>query len=197
MNKNDYINMEYEARLMINEKEYSEILDYYSKSYKEKRYLSNFNTYFDSEDLYLTSNYMVLRTRQIDQNKYELTLKIKGRKGDIELNHILDNNQYQEMREKVHIPDSEILDKLNELNIDINKLKLIADLRTDRVEIQYKKFLLVIDKNYYRNRIDYNVEVESYSKNAAIKYLNEKMKRFGLQYKKGYISKSRRAIFDL
>ena len=98
------------------------------------------------------------------------------------------------MKKKVTIPNSPILEKLNELNVDISRLIMITELRTDRLEVQYKKHLLVIDKNYYGDTVDYNVEVESYSKKAAKRYLMQHVSPFGVEYKNGYIPKSRRAI---
>ena len=170
MNNKDFVNKEYEARVMVSESQYEQILSRYSKSYKPKEYIKNVNVYFDYEDLYLTLHHIVLRTRMIKENEYELTLKIKGECSDLELNHILTKDEYESMKKKVVIPKSPILDKLNELNVNINRIKLITELKTDRLEVQYKKHLLVIDKNYYGDMVDYNVEVESYSKKAAKRY---------------------------
>ena len=197
MNKIDFINKEYEARVMVNEKEYLDLLRHYSKCRCPKRKTINTNTYFDYENLFLTKNHMVLRTRSISENEYELTLKIKGEESDLELNHILSKEEYEKMREKIIIPQSNVLDKLKELKIDLSKLVLLTDLTTERMEIEYKKHTLVIDKNYFRNKVDYNVEVESYSRKAAKIYLLKHVLPFGVTYKKGYVSKSRRAIYNL
>ena len=197
MLKNDFINMEYEARAMISENQYRDIYAYFSNANQKKNEFINLNTYFDYDDLFLTNHHMVLRTRKIDENNYELTLKIKGDNGDEEFNHLLSKKEYGKMKDDVSIPNSIVLDKLKENNIDISKLKFITDLRTDRLEVYYNNCIVVIDKNYYRNRVDYNVEVESNSKDAAISLLNQYFNQFGVTYKKGYISKSRRAIFNL
>ena len=148
MNKIDFINKEYEARVMVSEKEYLDLLRHYSKCRCPKRKIINTNTYFDYENLFLTKNHMVLRTRSISENEYELTLKIKGEDSDLELNHILSKEEYEKMREKIIIPQSNVLDKLKELKIDLSKLVLLTDLTTERMEIEYKKYTLVIDKNY-------------------------------------------------
>ena len=197
MNKIDFINKEYEARVMVSEKEYLDLLRHYSKCRCPKRKIINTNTYFDYENLFLTKNHMVLRTRSISENEYELTLKIKGEDSDLELNHILSKEEYDKMREKIIIPQSNVLNKLKELKIDQSKLVLLTDLTTERMEIEYKKHTLVIDKNYFRNRVDYNVEVESFSRKAAKIYLLKHVLPFGVTYKKGYVSKSRRAIYNL
>ena len=197
MHKNDFINMEYEARSMINESQYEQILSDFKKKNNKKRFSVNSNTYFDYEDLYLTNHHMVLRTRSISENQFELTLKVKGENGDKEINHLLTFNEYKDIRENVSFPNSLVKDELIKLGIDLSKLKLIADLNTERLEIFYKNHIVVIDKNYFRNRMDYNVEVESISKKSAIFELNRHFSKYEVTYKKGYISKSRRAIFDL
>ncbi len=197
MNRIDFINKEYEARVMVSEKEYLDLLRHYSKCRCPKRKIINTNTYFDYENLFLTKNHIVLRTRSISENEYELTLKIKGEESDLELNHILSKEEYKMMREKIIIPQSNVLDKLKELKIDLSKLVLLTDLTTERMEIEYKKHTLVIDKNYFRNKVDYNVEVESFSRKAAKIYLLKHVLPFGVTYKKGYVSKSRRAIYNL
>ena len=101
MTRNEFINMEYEARAMVSEKQYLDILQYYSKTKKEKRQSVNFNTYYDYLSLALTDNHIVLRTRSISNKDYELTLKVKGAKGDTEFNRLLTSKEYELMRKKV------------------------------------------------------------------------------------------------
>ena len=197
MVKNENINIEYEARAMITEEQYFEIMDFFSKVKKEKKYIRNVNTYFDYEDLFLTNHQVVIRTRSIDDKEYELTLKIKGESGDTEYNLQLSKNEYDKINETAQILEGNIKDKLLEYKVDLSKLKRITTLSTIRLEVYYKKYTLVIDKNEYDDKTDYNVEVESYSKTAAKMHLNKSFSRFGVSYKKGYISKSRRAIFKL
>lgn len=194
MKKIDFVNKEYESRVMVSEEQYHQILSHYSKSRSKKEYSVNVNTYFDYDDLYLTQHHIVLRTRSINDEKYELTLKIKKENGDLELNHILNKSKYEDFNRNISIPESPILNKLKELSVEINRLKMLVELKTERLEIQYKDHLLVIDKNYFNNIVDYNVEVESYDKNAAKRYLLKHVLPFGVEYKKGYVSKSRRAI---
>ena len=165
MNGNDNINLEYEARVMINQNQYSQIKKSYANM--ERKEFTNTNHYFDYEDLYLTNHGIVLRIRNIDDKKYELTLKIKGETGDLEVNHPLTSNEANNILKTAIIPTSNVLDELSKRNIDLTKLKLIVSLKTERIEIEYPDYLLVIDKNYYRNKVDFNIEVESTSKKAA------------------------------
>ena len=197
MNVNDNINMEYEARVMITENQYSLVKDFYLKSGKECHQMVNINYYYDDDKLSISNNHHVLRLRSVDDVKHELTLKIKGENGDVEINKPLTSNEMESLLEQINISDVEIMKRLKDIEVDPANLKLVAKLKTERIEIQENDYLLVIDKNYYNNKIDFNLEVESTSKIDAIEYLKSLISQFGIEYKKDYISKSRRAIYNL
>ena len=197
MEVNDNINMEYEARVMINEEQYINIRKHYLNSKYPKEEIINENFYFDTEDLKLTSSHKVLRMRKINNSNYELTLKIKGENGDIEINHKLTDKEKDDLLEKSIISYPPILDKLKESNIDPSSIRYITNLKTERLEVRLEYCLLVIDKNYYRNKIDFNLEVESSAKSVAKSQLEEIIKPFGLSIKKDYINKAKRAIYNL
>ena len=197
MEVNDNINMEYEARVMINEEQYLNIRKHYLNSKYSKEEIINENFYFDTEDLKLTSSHKVLRMRKINNSKYELTLKIKVENGDIEINHKLTDKEKDDLLENSIISYPPILDKLKESNIDPSSIRYITNLKTERLEVRLESCLLVIDKNYYRNKVDFNLEVESSAKSLAKSQLEEIIKPFGLSIKKDYINKAKRAIYNL
>ena len=191
MNVNDKVSMEYEARVMIDEKTYHLFKEAKIKENPSYRCIKNENIYFDNDDLYLTHHHMVLRIRTIDDKNHELTLKIKGENGDIEITSPLGEKEYQSR------DISSIKEELDKHNIDISLLHEVSTLVTERIEISHDKYLLVIDKNFYNNKVDYNIEAESSSRKEAEKYLLEETKPFNIEYKKDYVSKSRRAILKL
>lgn len=197
MNVNDNINMEYEARVMINEEQYLNIRSHYLSSGLAREEIVNENYYFDTDDLVLTNSHKVLRVRKINDQKYELTLKIQEEKGCVEINHILTDKEKEQMMNDRQISYKPIVDKLKEYGVDLNSIKLITDLRTERLEVKLNEGLLVIDKNYFRNRVDYNIEVESDSEIYAKTLLLSIISPFGVEYKKDYINKARRAIYNL
>ena len=189
------ISLECEARAMIDEKTYLLIKDFYVANAKVYRSFTNTNIYIDTPDLYLVNHHMVLRIRDIDNKNKELTLKVKGESGDNEYTYPLDNEEeYLSLIKEMRIPYQKIIDILSEQGIDIKSLKIITKLVTERIEIPHEDYLFVIDKNYYHDVIDYNLEVEAETKEKAKEYLNELGKPFGVEYKKGYVSKSRRAV---
>ena len=197
MNDKDNVNMEYEARVMITENQYSLVKDFYLKTNLERHQLVNINYYYDDDKLTITNNSHVLRLRAIDDSKYELTLKIKGENGDIEINKPLTSFEIRDIQNQVNVSDEDIIKQLKSINVDLANLKLIAKLKTERIEVVLINSLLVIDKNYYSDKIDFNLEVESISKSDAVALLKEICEQFDIEYKKDYISKSRRAIYNL
>ena len=197
MDVNDNINLEHEARVMVNEEQYLNIRNHYRVLDYPKEQIVNENYYFDTEDLKLTNSHKVLRLRKINNDKYELTLKIQGENGAIEMNHLLTDIEKDKLMNESLLSYKPIIDKLLECGIDYHKIKYITNLKTERLEIKLDKCLLVIDKNYYRNKIDYNLEVESDAEERAESELLAIIKPFGITYKKDYINKAKRAIYNL
>lgn len=197
MNVNDKVSMEYEARVMVSESEYLKIKGDYLKIGGICREFTNKNTYFDTPDLYLTHHHMVLRIREIDDKEKELTLKIKEKDGDIEITQKIENEiEYQKFLSG-EINDPEMIKEISLRGGDVSGLKIITTLITKRVEVQFDEYLLVIDKNFYNDKIDFNLEVESTSRGLAKQYLENIISKYGITYQKDYISKSRRAILKL
>ena len=197
MNVNDNLNMEYEARVMINEEQYLNIRSHYLSNEYQYEELVNENYYFDTKDLKLSSSHKVLRLRKINNQKYELTLKIQEGNGCLEINHHLTSIEKDELMKNHIIPSTKIKEKLKEIGIDPSNIRFITDLKTERLEVKLENCLLVIDKNHFRGRVDFNIEVESDSEKHAKDQLITIISPFGIEYKKDYINKARRAIYNL
>ena len=197
MNVNDNINMEYEARVMITEQEYLKVKNYYLSSNLPYKELVNENYYFDTKDLKLINNHKVLRLRKINNQKYELTLKIQGKDGAIEINHYLTDKEKDDLVKSSTISYKPIISKLLEIGVDPKEIRYITDLKTERIEVSLEDGLLVIDKNYYRGLIDYNLEVESCAESRSKAILLRVISQFNIEYKKDYVNKARRATHNL
>ena len=189
--------MEYESRVILTQEQYLLVKEKFVTSNPNYEEITNVNYYFDTPDLYLTEHHAVLRLRKINSSNSELTLKIDLGKGCLEINQHLTDKEELEFIKNCKFKNTNIKSKLIELGVDLNSLKLITELKTERVEIQFDDYLLVIDKNYYRGKVDYNLEVESDSENHAKERLISIISQFGIEYKKDYISKSKRAIYNL
>lgn len=197
MIKSPVINKEYEARAMISEAQYIDIYNHFSSLKRRKFYLENTNIYFDTPKHDIINSGMVLRLRNINNKEYELTLKIKDVNFDKEINLQISKSHYNSLLNDFKLSKGEIKEELIKRNIDTETIKKITTLTTHRLEVFFTKYILVIDKNFYSNIVDYDVEVESTSRESAKKYLESKLAPFGVTYKKGYISKSRRAFLSL
>lgn len=192
----DNVNLEYEARAMLTEQEYSLIKDEYLKKHNNAVFLINENAYFDTPDFYITDHHMVLRVRKINEDKKELTLKIQRPDVCIEINHNLTPEQEKDLYENGRIPNQPIRGMLLDSAVRLRDIKYITTLKTERIEIPFENYLFVLDKNYYRNKVDYNIEVESDSEIHAKEILKEILDSFGIEYRTNYINKAKRAIKD-
>ena len=184
-------NIEYEKRVMLTKTQYDELYKYAQAFSYKKEYLL-INHYFDDPHLSLIKSHHVLRIREINDSEYELTLKVKGDKGDLEINKLLNKEEKDELLNHFILKDEDI--KKHLFNINIDNLKLITSLKTERIEIPFDNFLFVLDKNYYSDVIDYDLEIESSDIETALNIIQKYCNQFGMQYHEDYLSKSRRAI---
>ncbi|HHT66979.1 MAG TPA: CYTH domain-containing protein [Erysipelotrichaceae bacterium] len=186
---------EFEERIMIDENQYREIVNFYSEKNPHLNFIKNQNFYFDNEKCYLTNHHITLRARIVDEIECEFTCKIKEEKGDREISDTLNAEKKQLLPDKNILPDGHVKNFLDTLDQDITGYKKIASLTTIRLEINENDHLFVVDKNSYGQSIDYNIEVESSSVFKAQKYLKKYCKQFKIEINKNqYIGKARRAI---
>lgn len=190
MKNKDKIEMEYEARVMLDKSKY----DLLVKNHTSFNMISstNENYYYDTVDLALTHHSMVLRKR-IKGSEKELTLKIKGIDGDKEITI----DDIDESKDLSLIISENMKKEISSIGVNKNDLHLVSILKTERKEIFFDDYTLVIDKNDYNNKTDYNLEIEAKNKSVAELILTNYIKQYSIDNSKKYISKSRRAIFKL
>ena len=190
------VGKEFESRVMLTNEEYLNVVSFYMKLYPEHHFLQNNNDYFDTKDLFLKNNHITLRIRTVNDVRSELTLKIKGENGDVEINDdILFNEKEILLRERV-FPEGNVKRYLLSLSIPLSDYENIVSLTNRRLEIKYDDHLLVIDKNEYNGIIDYNLEIETIDDiNLSKKLLSEYIKKFNLTLaNQKYHGKAHRAI---
>ena len=188
---------EYETRLMITEEQYFFIVTYYMNIQPNKHFLQITNHYYDTDELNLTKEQrMTLRVRIINDVKSELTLKIKGEDGDEEVTDGLSPKEQELLLEQNIFPYGQVRNRLMTLPYSLDKFHRITSLFNRRLEIEQEDHTLVIDKNTYGDKTDYNVEIESkIGINHAKDLLRMYAEKFGLTLsKEKYVGKARRAI---
>ena len=187
---------EFETRLLISEEQYFFIVTYYMNVQPNKHFLQITNHYYDTDDLYLRDNHMTLRVRIVNDVKSELTLKIKGEEGDDEITDGLMPKEQELLLEQNIFPYGQVRNRLMTLPYSLDKYHRITSLYNRRLEIEQEDHTLVIDKNTYGDKTDYNVEIESkIDINHAKDLLRMYAEKFGLTLsKEKYVGKARRAI---
>lgn len=187
---------EYEARVMLTEEEYLNIVSVYLKMFPNAQFLQNTNIYFDSSDLYLRKNHMTLRVRVVNDAYSELTLKIKGENGDDEINDKLTKKDLDLLVKQSIFPSGNVKNFLIGLSYLLSNYHYITTLVNRRLEIEIDGHLLVIDKNVYGDVVDYNLEIETNDGvRSANKILNNYIRLFNLSLAdKKYSGKASRAI---
>ena len=171
--------IEYEERVMIKESDYVKVIDDLKEEGKTMRHFLIENIYLDNSDSFIYKTKNMLRIRTINNQYKELTLKIKNEDNStVEINETLEKHHEIDK----HLPGS------------LNDYKEVTRLVTERIEVQYKDYLFVIDKNKYHNVIDYDLEVETNNQQKAVEIIKKYCEKYHLQYDPHYHSKSHRAM---
>ena len=150
-------NLEIEFKNMLDESEYKKLIEHFA--IEENQIWTQKNVYFDTKTFDLNKNQAALRVR-IKNNTYELTLKTKADVGLIETNQLITKSDYANLKHDHLLVKGLVYDKLLELGIDVNELRVITDLTTKRAEVSYEDGLLVLDKSFYGEVIDFELEYE-------------------------------------
>ncbi len=190
------VGKEFESRVMLTEHEYLDVVSHFMKIYPNNHFLQNNNSYFDTNDFFLKNRHITLRVRTINDVRSELTLKIKGENGDIEINDDISFKEMEAVMKNKIFPDGNVKNYLLSLPIPLSDYENIVSLYNRRLEIQFDNHLLVIDKNEYNGIVDYNLEIETKDDiNLANKLLSEYIQKFNLSLaKQKYQGKAHRAL---
>lgn len=176
-------NLEIEMKCFVGEEQYNSLLQEFNLLDDVH---AQTNYYFDTDNLDLQNNKIVLRIRQKGE-QYKLTSKSKGVDGNIE-NH-------------VYITKEEALAMLkNGFDAKIINLpyhvKNLCRLTTYRASCQYKCGKLFLDKSTYGNKTDFEIEFEVTDKSEGEKVFDEFLSSHNIT-KTIPISKCKRAFNEI
>lgn len=151
--------VEIEFKNMLTKDEYTTLLHHFQ--IKENIIKRQKNIYFDTPNWDLKNQYAALRLRQ-KENRWVCTLKIKSSENiHIEITEEIESEKAKKMIDGKGFFAYEVEQRLNELNVPIEQLQVVASITTDRTELQYKEGTLVFDRSFYLNCEDYEVEYET------------------------------------
>lgn len=171
--------IEYEERVLISEIDYHKVIADTKLSGNKLSHLSIENIYFDNKEKDIRNKGWMLRVRNTNNGNQELTLKYRNHDNStVEINETIEEH-----------PEIEKI-----LGSKLDNFQEITRLKTDRIEIQFDDYLLVIDKNKYSGIIDYDLEIESQNQSKAKEILSTYCDKYNLKYDPNYKTKSRRAF---
>lgn len=163
-------NLEIEFKNMLSESEYEQLLNHFSIS--EEQIWTQKNVYFDTKAFDLKRQKAALRVR-IKNSTYELTLKTQAEVGLLETNQMITKTDYTTLKHDHRLINGPVYEALMDLGININDLRVITDLITKRAEVDYQDGLLVLDKSFYGEVIDFELEYEVKDYNKGLNIFNE------------------------
>ncbi|HBL5616098.1 TPA: CYTH domain-containing protein, partial [Listeria monocytogenes] len=149
--------LEIEFRNLLTKEEYDTLIE--SFRVKEEDFFEQTNYYLDTANFGLKERHSALRIRQLE-TQYQLTLKTPEARGLMETTQILGEDQASAIISGANIPVGPVRDTLKELGINHEDLQVFGSLKTIRAEKDYKKGLLVFDKNFYGSISDFDLEYE-------------------------------------
>lgn len=184
-------NIEIEAKVLLKAQEYDTLFAFFQNN--SPKIYNQTNYYIDSDERILKKNHSLsLRVRKIDA--FDLTLKIPLKEGKKEVHQLISEKEFIKLKNNQEFPRGDIQDLLNINKIDVNKLKILHQLRTIRYEITYNGTIVCLDKNFYNGKVDFEIEVEAASLKKAEEICREILNRHKINaFEFNYISKQARA----
>ena len=171
--------IEYEERVLISKSDYEKVIEDMKLSGMKMSHLNIENIYLDNDKKLIRNNRWMLRIRTTNNKDKELTLKYRNPDNStVEINETLEKH-----------PEIEKI-----LNNKLDNFHEITRLNTDRIEVQFDDYLLVIDKNSYSGIVDYDLEVESGNQVKSKKIIEFYCEKYGFLYDSQYKVKSHRAF---
>ena len=183
--------IEIEAKALVSKDQYSRLAKLFSTA---PRYLQT-NYYIDSQDRVLAKAGIALRIRE-KGGAFELTLKTPLSQGLLEKSAPLSMAEFGALRDFNEFPKNDLRRFLTMLDFNVDELKILASLTTDRIDVEYQGGLLSIDRNSYGSKVDYEIEFEYNNLEGAERILGEFLKQNDIDVPFSKSSKARRAMAE-
>ena len=181
--------IEIEAKALVEKGEYDKLVRLFPGS---PRYLQT-NYYIDTDNRDLAKSGIALRIRE-KAGMLELTLKTPLSQGKLEKSEPITFNDYAAFRDFGQFPKNDLRRFLLMLDFDVEKLKILTSLATERMDVEFDGGKISIDKNTYSGKVDYEVEFEYNNIAAAEEKLYAFLDECKIAYTPTHLSKVQRAM---
>src|SRR5699024_3832273 len=138
------------------------------------------NYYFEAPDLKHKQINSVLRTRE--KNSHSIaTLKEPHKIGILETQDKLSEDTCQQSIKNNILFASNCSKQHKMQNISLDTIKNIYCLTTERYEYKENNLIYVLDKSFYNNKVDYELEIEAPSQEIGSHIFNQLISRFDIK----------------
>lgn len=117
------------------------------------------NYYFETKNFDLKSNRCALRIRE-KNGVYTLTLKQPNPKGILETHDELTEEEFHQWINMKPVRKDNTGRQLEQMHISISNMHYYGFLKTERFSYEEDGIIYVLDKSYYNDIIDYELEIE-------------------------------------
>ena len=171
-------NNEIEFKQLLTQSQYQSI---YKTYFQDVGTFSQTNYYIDTPQFDLKANQSALRIRVKDDYN-EMTLKIPAEVGLMEYN--FETRVVPELNKSIttQMLPAEIIEQLEKMAFDLNKLVILGALTTDRLEKEVNGNLLVLDKSRYLAFEDFELEFEVDDYDEGFKQFKNILEQFNMQH---------------
>lgn len=152
--------IEKEFKNLLTKEEYEQLLVHYQLD--ESAAIHQTNTYYDTDDRQLQTLKMGLRIRTYDDDA-ELTLKVLLQENEqLEITDALSLVEANQLISDKKIKNAgHVASMLKKENIDLDRLKPVGQLSTVRHTFSGEGGVYFLDKSYYQDQKDYELEFET------------------------------------
>ncbi len=142
--------------------------------------IQQINYYFETEDLALRAQGAALRIRK-KAGHYTLTLKQPKGEGLLETKESLSEGEATQWIENKPTFTKGVGEQLKKMGILIEDLRYLGSLKTERYLHQDGDLFYMLDKSYYFDTIDYELEIEAPSLRLAKEAMAKLLDQYGIQ----------------
>lgn len=171
--------IEIEFKVLLTKKEYHSLLQLLPFP---KDAITQTNYYFETDLFLFKEKNAALRIRK-KNDSYTLTLKQPHEQGILETHETLTENEAMQWIKSKPVLNNKMIHYLNLLKIPIHDLKLFGSLSTERRQFERNDIVYVLDKSFYNNYIDYELEIESPSKKTGLHAFHALLDEFNIKQK--------------
>ncbi len=144
-----YEELEIEFKSLLSKEEFDTLIEKFSL---QDKFFKQYNYYFDTDDEYILKNDSAFRIR-LKNGNYKLTYKSKKTK-----NSVIEKSIDLDFDRAMFYLENGYSDEL--IDADLPELFHCNTLMTERVSFMIDGGEIFIDKNFYSNIVDYEVEFE-------------------------------------